>query len=288
MGRRVSLLRDAEGRVRTPYILGVFTVVGVAGESLFRVLLGLIGLVGVDDLDSPRLLFSTATTLLAGIAATLVTWLLFRSPTGLNDASAPARFGEGFAIGGLALAVSCVVPEWFGATSLTLTSGELGTVVGVGVLQLITLAPAGIGEELLLRGLGFQALRRGLGDVGALVVSSLVFGGLHILNPGATWLAAAEVALVGLWFGAITVRTGSLWMSMGLHVAWNFFEGFVFGQPISGTAPGTSIFVGRDLQTGGFWSGGAFGPEAAGWTAVVLVAGLGLTLVLPRRSAVLT
>ena len=103
-------------------------------------------------------------------------------------------------------------------------------------------------------------------------------------NPAATWLAALQVALVGAWFGALTVRTGSLWVAMGLHVAWNFFEGFVFGQPVSGNAPGTSLLIGGNAAAPTFWSGGAFGPEAAGWTAVVLVLGLGLTLTLDLRS----
>ena len=92
------------------------------------------------------------------------------------------------------------------------------------------------------------------------------------------------MALVGAWFGATMIRSGSVWMPMGLHVAWNFFEGFVFGQPVSGNPPGTSLFVAGPAAPPGFWSGGAFGPEAAGWTALVLVAGLALTLVSPRRS----
>lgn len=278
----MNLLRDAEGRVRAPYVVGVFAVVGVLSEGFFTLLLSLVGLLGFESLDSPGVIFSTAPTLLSGLAATLATWLAFREPTGLVEPHPPRRFGEGFLVGAFALVLCCAVPALVGVTSLTLSPRSPGLVARAGLIQLITLAPAGVGEELLLRGLGFQALRRGMGDVAAVIVSSLVFGGLHLFNPGATWLASLEVALVGLWFGAITVRTGSVWMAMGLHVAWNFFEGFVFGQPVSGTGPGTSIFVGHVPAEPGFWSGGAFGPEAAGWTAVVLVAGLALTLLVPR------
>lgn len=280
----MSLLRDAEGRVRAPYVVGVFTLVAVVTEGFSTFVLGILGLLGFEHLDSPAVIFSTTPTLAAGAAATLAAWLVFREPTGLAEAKAPLRLGQGFALGALALTVACVVPALVGATSLTLTSRGAGAVAGIGVLQLITLAPAAVGEELLIRGLGFQALRRGMGDVAAVVFSGLVFGGLHLFNPGATWLAALEVALVGFWFGALTVRTGSLWLAMGLHAAWNFFEGFVFGQPVSGTSPGTSIFVGQAPPEPGFWSGGAFGPEAAGWTAVVLVAGLAVTLLWPRSA----
>ncbi len=285
----MNLLRDAEGRIRAPYVVGLFTVVAIILEGALTFLLGAIGLLRFDDLDSPRVIFSTAPSLVSGMGATLVTWLAFREPTGLVEPQPQpqVRFGEGFFIGALTLIVCCVVPALVGATSLSLTARSPGAVAGAGLVQLITLAPAAVGEELLLRGIGFQALRRGMGDVAAVAFTGLVFGGLHLFNPGATWVAALGVALVGAWFGALTIRSGSLWMAMGLHAAWNFFEGFVFGQPVSGNPPGTSIFIGR-VEAPSFWSGGAFGPEAAGWTAVVLMLGLGLTLALPRRSAVLT
>ncbi len=283
----MSLLRDAEGRVRAPYVVAVFAAIAVVIELGLALLMTLAGFHHFEMLDSPRVIFSTLPSLLAGVAATVFTWLAFREPTALNDLRVLPRFGAGFLIGGAALTLCCAMPAFVGATSLTLNPSGLA-VVGMGALQLLTLAPAGIGEELLLRGLGFQALRRGLGSVGAVALTSVVFGALHLFNPGATWLAALEVALVGAWFGALTVRTGSVWMSMGLHVAWNFFEGFVFGQPVSGNAPGTSLFVAGTEGHPGFWSGGAFGPEAAGWTAVVLTAGLALTVGFPRRSAVLT
>ena len=284
----MSVLWDPQGRIRGPWVALFFAIVAVAGVLLVTALLAILGLLRYPELDSPRVVFLTLPTFLAGIGATLITWLALKEPTGLVDPKAPLRFLQGFAAGGFALTVCCLVPLAVGATSLHLTSAEPGHVVGSGLMQLFTLAPAGIGEELLLRGLGLQALRRGFGDGPAVAISSVVFGALHLFNPGSSWLAALLVALVGAWFGAVTVRTGSVWMAMGLHVAWNFFEGFVFGQPVSGNTPGTSLFLAQGPSTAGFWSGGAFGPEAAGWTAVVLALSLALTLALPRRSAALT
>ncbi len=280
----MNLLRGAEGRIRSPYVVGLFILVAVACEGVLTLLLNLTGLLAFDDLDSPRVFFSTFPTLVSGTAATLVCWLTFREPTGLNTEAPRRHFGVGFLIGALALSVCCVVPVLVGATSLTLSSKSAGAIATAGLLQLFTLSPAGFGEELLLRGLGFNALRRGLGDVAAVALSSVLFGALHLFNPGATWLAALQVALVGAWFGALTVRTGAVWLAMGLHVSWNFFEGFVFGQPVSGNPPGTSLLIGASDAIPTFWSGGAFGPEAAGWTAVVLIAALALTLTLDLRS----
>ncbi len=284
----MSLTRDPLGRVRGPWVALVFAIVAFGVGLLLKAVVAIAGLFAYRDLDSPLVLLSTLPTLLAGVAATLLCWVAFRESTGLVDASKALRFGGGFLLGGAALVIACVVPALVGATSLHLSGRGGGALLGAGLMQLFTLAPAGVGEELLLRGLGFQALRRSLGDVAAVAVTSVVFGALHLFNPGSSWLAVLEVALVGAWFGAITVRTGSVWTSMGLHVAWNFFEGFVFGQPVSGNPPGTSLFVAGRQADPSFWSGGAFGPEAAGWTAVVLAAALLLTLAWPRRSAVLT
>ena len=284
----MSLLWDPQGRVRGPWVALVFSLAAFGLGLGVNVLLAISGLWAYRDLDSPLMILSTLPTLVSGIGATIITWLAFREDTGLVDPHAPRRFGEGFVVGGLALVVCCVVPVVVGATSLRLTSRPPCASVVSGLIQLCTLAPAGLGEELLLRGLGLQALRRGFGDGAAVVLSSLAFGALHLFNPGATWVAALLVALVGAWFGALMIRTGSVWMPMGVHVAWNFFEGFVFGQPVSGNTPGTSLFVAGPAAPPGFWSGGAFGPEAAGWTAIVLTAGLLVTLRFPRRSAVLT
>lgn len=282
----MSLLRDAQGRVRAPYVVGVFTLIAIALEFGFAVLLGLLELSGFQSLDdSLGVLASSGTMLLSALAATLAAWLLFRETTGLQAPRPHARFGFGFLLGALALTLCCVVPALAGATTLKLSAYRPGVLLGAGLAQLITLAPAGFAEELFLRGLGFQALRRGMGDVAAVTVSSLVFGALHLSNPNASWLAALAIALVGLWFGALTVRTGSVWTAMGVHVAWNFFEGFVFGQPVSGATPGISILVGTAEGAPRFWSGGAFGPEAAGWTAVVLLLALTLTLTIPRRAS---
>jgi hypothetical protein len=286
----VSLLRNAEGRVRVPFVVGGFTLIAVATEFIFAVLLQMLGINGFETLDDTLHVFaSSGTMLLSAFAATIAGWLLFRESTGLRDPLLHARFGFGFLIGAMVLAACCVVPALAGATTLRLGAYGPNVLFGAGMVQLISLAPAGFAEELFLRGLGFQALRRGTGDVAAVTLSSLVFGGLHLFNPNSSRIAVLAIALVGIWFGALTVRTGSVWTAMGVHVAWNFFEGFVFGQPVSGARPGISILVaGTDRGDPSFWSGGAFGPEAAGWTAVVLCIAIVLTLTIPKRSDVLT
>ena len=115
-------------------------------------------------------------------------------------------------------------------------------------------------EELLSRGYELQTIASGLNLFWGVIISSAVFGLLHLGNPNATWVSAAGIFFAGLFLAYAYIRTKQLWLSMGLHLGWNYFEGVVFGFPVSGLSiyPLTRIEVhGPEL-----WTGGAFGPEA--------------------------
>ena len=118
----------------------------------------------------------------------------------------------------------------------------------------------GWNEELLSRGYHLQTIASGINLFWGVVISSAVFGLLHLGNPNATWVSAAGIFFAGIYLAFAYIRTKQLWLSIGLHIGWNFFEGVVFGFPVSGLDiyPLTRIKVtGPEL-----WTGGAFGPEA--------------------------
>jgi uncharacterized protein len=121
---------------------------------------------------------------------------------------------------------------------------------------------AGISEEIITRGVLFRIVEEGMGTVWALTISALFFGAAHIFNPGATaWSSAAIAIEAGLMLGMLYHVTRSLWPCMGMHAAWNFVQGTVFGVPVSGThADGWLL----SYRTGPAWlSGGVFGAEAS-------------------------
>ena len=138
----------------------------------------------------------------------------------------------------------------------------------------------GMFEETLFRGILFRFLEEGLGSWIALTLTALFFGLSHWGNPNATVWSALAIALeAGILFGAVYMATRSLWIAMGLHTAWNFLQGTIFGVAVSGNgAPTDSLF--RPLIQGNPWlTGGAFGIEAS-VIAVVLGLGLGLYLIM--------
>lgn len=130
------------------------------------------------------------------------------------------------------------------------------------------------GEELLSRGYHLQTLESGLNTFWAVLLSSAVFGVAHLGNPNATWVSALGILLAGLFLSWGYLSTRQLWLPMGLHLGWNFFEGVGFGFPVSGLDiyPLTRITVsGPEL-----WTGGAFGPEAGLIVIPALILGSGL------------
>ena len=121
---------------------------------------------------------------------------------------------------------------------------------------------AGIGEELMFRGALFRIVEEGLGTWVALLVSALFFGFAHGFNPGATaWSSSAIAIEAGVLFALLYHVTRSLPICMGLHAAWNFCEGTVYGSPVSGL-PSHGWLV--STLSGPDWlSGGVFGIEAS-------------------------
>jgi hypothetical protein len=92
------------------------------------------------------------------------------------------------------------------------------------------------------------------------VISSAIFGGLHLGNPNAIWVGAAGIFLAGVFLAYGYLRTRQLWLPIGLHIGWNFFEGVVFGFPVSGSESYALIRTSVDGPM--LWTGGLFGPEA--------------------------
>jgi membrane protease YdiL (CAAX protease family) len=122
---------------------------------------------------------------------------------------------------------------------------------------------SGVFEELVFRGVLFRVVEEALGSWISLVVSSLVFGLLHLMNPGATLIGAIFISVeAGLLLAAAYMLTRRLWMSIGFHMAWNYTQSAVFSGIVSGgvSDPGLirPVIDGPDMLTGG-----QFGLEAS-------------------------
>ncbi|MGB6985201.1 MAG: type II CAAX endopeptidase family protein [Candidatus Aquilonibacter sp.] len=129
------------------------------------------------------------------------------------------------------------------------------------IAALVFLPGAAI-EELLFRGVLFRLLEEWSGTWIALAVSAALFGLAHLANRGATAESALAIALeAGVLLGLAYIATRSLWLPIGLHFAWNYCEGPIFGTSVSGHAVLASA-VSAHVDGPAWLTGGAFGPEA--------------------------
>jgi hypothetical protein len=121
---------------------------------------------------------------------------------------------------------------------------------------------SGFTEEVLLRGIIFRIVEEVIGTWLALLLTALLFGFLHLGNPGATAVSALAITLeAGVLLGAAYVLTRRLWLAIGLHAGWNFAQGGLFGVPVSGN-PVAGLLSARPVGPDEL-TGGAFGVEAS-------------------------
>jgi membrane protease YdiL (CAAX protease family) len=292
----------AECRLRAPWrllIQGVlFLVLLILSSGLMSILAGLALLVTGNDGERVIELFEstpflTVLSALGGLAAILLNtwlaglWLDHRPFAGFGFHFTRGwwlDFGFGLALGAVLMTLIFLTelaagwvtasPTWAAANT---TPGSLCLALLYGLVVFIC---TGIEEELLSRGyqlhnlaegLNFSFLKSRTALLLAYAGSSVVFGLYHLGNPGMTWISTTYLMIAGLLLGLGYVLTGELAIPIGLHITWNFFQGIVFGFPVSGIAPGTALF---SLQQAGpdLWTGGGFGPEAGlvGLLAIIL------------------
>ena len=136
----------------------------------------------------------------------------------------------------------------------------IGMVLKNIVLFFIIFIFVGWNEELLSRGYHLQTIASGINLFWGVIISSALFGVFHLGNPSATWASAAGIFFAGIYLAYGYIRTKQLWLPIGLHIGWNFFEGVVFGFPVSGL----DIYALARINVHGpeLWTGGPFGPEA--------------------------
>lgn len=116
-------------------------------------------------------------------------------------------------------------------------------------------------EELVFRGYILQNMIAGMGLKWSIVISSLIFGFGHAMNPDASLLSSLLIALLTPQLIYAYLKTGQLWLPMGIHLGWNFFQASIFGFASSGRESPSMI---SQTPIGPEWlSGGVFGPEAS-------------------------
>lgn len=157
----------------------------------------------------------------------------------------------------------------FAAVMGIMAGFDLYEIRGLGFAPIWTAAghavQSGVVEEIMIRAILLRLIWRAFGPWIAFAISAALFGFGHIANPNATVFAAVCIALeAGIMLGAFYALTGRVWVSIGVHAAWNFTQGYLFGAAVSGGDFGPAIASSTARHGHPAWlTGGAFGPEAS-------------------------
>ena len=126
-----------------------------------------------------------------------------------------------------------------------------------------------VSEEIFFRGILFRMINRRWNIWAALVISALIFGGLHIFNDNATlWSSIAIAIEAGSLLGAAYAYSKNIWLPIGIHWIWNYTQGNILGFPVSGEDNVTSIIT-PEISGPQWLTGGSFGAEASAISAVI-------------------
>lgn len=161
-------------------------------------------------------------------------------------------------LGGLGLVTAIFLIQWMlgwvRVVGVSFPFGSLAIMAGV-------IALAASREEIIMRGYMLHNIMQSANKYLSLLMIAAVFALSHGLNPNITFIGLANIVIAGLLLGVYYIHCGNLWFPIGLHIGWNYFQGAVWGSPVSGITLPSIIqleFVGPEL-----WTGGSFGFEAS-------------------------
>lgn len=194
-------------------------------------------------------------------------------PLGWKRKGALPEAFKGMLIGIVLMTASSLLIVLFKGVTVTAWTLDKETIVSLlrgGVLFVLV----ALNEELFSRGYVQGLVKYHFGSAAGIAAASLLFALLHAFNPGVVENAVPMLNLVlaGIFLGLSREFSGGLWMPMGIHLTWNYFQGNIYGFPVSGNDVKSIIQI---EQTGRpFISGGTFGAEGSMATSFVLAVGI--------------
>jgi len=220
-----------------------------------------------DTLSPQGILREDLTSFVAAFGAALLMAQLERSPVGIYGLPRLAQtfgklFWQGWLLGlfEVTLLISSIAA--FGGYSFGSLSLHSMEVVRWGAVWFVAFVSVGLSEEFLFRGYTQYTLTQGIGFWPAAIFLSVLFGAVHLRNPGEGFMGAAGIVATGLVFAFALRRTGNLWLAVGWHASFDFGETFLYSVPDSGLL--LAHHLSNATLHGKTWlTGGTVGPEGS-------------------------
>jgi uncharacterized protein len=265
--RRLRWIFTGSNGIRAGWSILLFVAIfGAVVFGLARILHHIVGPNPQKSLLSLKLIYVTeGAQLFALLVAVAVMAAIERRSIlsfGLQGTFRVARFTGGLACGFAAVSAIVFMLVQMHALTLDAPSAMDSTMwfhalAWVGGFLLVALC-----EESLLRGYLQYTFSRGIGFWWGALLLSLLFGGLHGVNPGETPVGLFTAGATGLVLCLSLWYTGSLWWAIGFHAAWDFGESYFYGTFDSGTLVDTRLMTAHPVGNA-LISGGSTGPEGS-------------------------
>jgi membrane protease YdiL (CAAX protease family) len=123
-------------------------------------------------------------------------------------------------------------------------------------------------EELMFRSFPLFAFAERYPISITIILNSVLFGLIHLANPGFNAVAMLNITLAGALFSIYTLQKRNVSWAVGIHFGWNFTQGILLGYKVSGTnTPG--ILLAKPVGQN-YLSGGVFGIEGSIFCTIAL------------------
>lgn len=223
----------------------------------------------INNLDNKYATVVVESLLMISIFGALFLMAKMYSPLTLNSFfllrnDALKGFLKGTALGVVILAICAGILALIG--SVAFSPGKIS--LGLFFYYMLYFLVIAIFEELFFRTYPLFVFAESYPIVIAVLINGVLFGFLHALNPGFTWLAMINITLAGVLFSLFTLYHRSINWAIGIHMGWNFTQGILFGYKVSGTDT-PSVLIAKPLGVA-YLSGGGFGIEGSIVCTIVL------------------
>lgn len=187
------------------------------------------------------------------------------SSIGFNKNNWLKKYSLGFLIGLVMMSIIVLILLLFGYITVEKNPIQLVGISAISSILVILFGwiIQGATEEIVTRGWLLNVLSSKYNIGFGLLISSTLFGLMHLTNPNVNYIAVINIILVGLFYGLYVIKTNDLWSVCGMHSAWNFAQGNIFGFEVSGLDISVGTLIDLNLVENDFITGGVFGPEAS-------------------------
>jgi membrane protease YdiL (CAAX protease family) len=291
MAKDAKVLYGADGNLRSGWRFAIFIAIFILAYTFF-LSVAVVAFQGFGiTSESGQTTVLVVHGLIALAIALVVAWLCGKYLEKLPFEALGAAFKNRWIInlligligGMITFAIGAGVGVLFGGLSFSFNAeASTNSIISTLLISFVVFAVAAAFEEALFRGYILQTFVRSGLAWPAIIITSIAFGAVHLGNPNASVISSLNTALAGIWFSVAYLKTRDLWFPFGLHLAWNWTQGSIFGVEVSGLTDIVKSPLLRETDVGPLWlTGGDYGIEGGIATTVALIVSTVLIHFLP-------